>query len=149
MLIRKPHSLSRWEATPDLVRYPAIAVDWPASGGHDAACAADDPASVLDDPASVVDDPASVVDGLASVVDDPASVVDDPASPLASDASRCCCPTLLLLNAIHCENITSYSPYWPLFVLQAFKACIHTSSATAPRCAVSSASLYPLLNKAL
>ena len=128
MLIRKPHSLSRWEATPDLVRYPAIAVDWPASGGHDAACAADDPASVLDDPASVV---------------------DDPASPLASDASRCCCPTLLLLNAIHCENITSYSPYWPLFVLQAFKACIHTSSATAPRCAVSSASLYPLLNKAL
>ena len=86
MLIRKPHSLSRWEATPDLVRDPA-------SGGHDAACAADDPASVVDDP--------------ASVVDDPASVVDDPASPLPGDASGWCCPTLLLLNAIHCEHITS------------------------------------------
>ena len=72
MLIRKPHSLSRWEATPDLVRDPA-------SGGHDAACAADDPASVG----------------------------DDPASPLPGDASGWCCPTLLLLNAIHCEHITS------------------------------------------
>ena len=79
MLIRKPHSLSRWEAAPDFVGDPAIALDCPASGGHDAACAADDPASL----------------------------VDDPASPLAGDASRWCCPTLLLLNANHCEHITS------------------------------------------
>ena len=60
------------ERAPDLVGDPAIAIDCPASGGHDAACAS-----------------------------------DDPTSPLAGDASRWCCPTLLLLNTIHCEHITS------------------------------------------
>ena len=48
-----------------------------------------------------------VVVMMLPVPDDPASVVDDPASPLPGDASGWCCPTLLLLNAIHCEHITS------------------------------------------